>query len=332
MASHIERRKFLATLGGAAVAWPLAARAQAGRVWRIGFVAGGARPVPLYSSAYAGFLHGMRELGYVEGKDYVVEWRFAEGRFELFPDFAAEFARLKVDVIVTALGIAVPPMQQANISTPIIMGYSIDPVGLGFITSLARPGGNTTGLSSAIEDIVAKQVDLLITAVPGLSRLAVLGNPANLTRPIVLKTVEAAARQAGLNLLPLEVPKLQDIERTFEVMTRERAGALIVQVDPFFFTQRALIAELALRHRLPSISGNREYVEAGGLMSYGDSLREFYRRAATFVDKIFKGAKPGDLPVERPTRFNLTINRKTANMLGLDIPPQLQMFADEVIE
>jgi putative ABC transport system substrate-binding protein len=328
----MRRREFITFIGGAAVC-PLAARAQqGGKVWRIGFVAGGARPVPLETSAYAGFLQGMRELGYVEGRDFVVEWRFAEGRYELFPEFATEFARLRVDLIVVlAGGFAVPLMRQANPNIPIVMAYSVDPVGQGVVASLARPGGNTTGLASALTDIMAKQVDFLITAVPNLARVALLTNPRSSTS-LYFKSVEAAAQQARINLLSAKAQNAEEIGSAFDTVTKEHVDAVIVAVDALFFAHRQRIAELALRKRLPSIFGNREYVEAGGLMSYGDSIREFLRHSASFVDKIIKGAKPGDLPIEQPTKFNLVINRKTADALGVRIPPQLYIFADEVIE
>jgi putative tryptophan/tyrosine transport system substrate-binding protein len=329
----VNRRTFITLIGGAAAAWPLTARAQQpAKIWRIGFAAGGARPVQLESSPYAGFLRGMHELGYAEGRDFVIEWRFAEGRYELFPDFAAEFARVKVDLIVTALALAVPSMKQANPNIPIVMGYSTDPVGQGLVASLARPGGNTTGLASALDEIMAKQVDLLVTAVPNLTRVAVLTNPANFTAPIIFKSVESTAQQARISLLPAQAQSAQEIESVFNTVTRERVDAVIVMVDALFFAHRQRIVELTLGARLPSMFGNREYAEAGGLMSYGDSLHEFYRRAATFVDKIFKGAKPSDLPIEHPTKFNLVINRKTADTLGLTISPRLYIFADEVIE
>jgi putative ABC transport system substrate-binding protein len=327
----MRRREFIALVGGAAI-WPLAARAQqSAKIWRIGFVAGGTRPIPLESGPYVGFLQGMRELGYVEDRDFIVEWRFAETRFELFPEFAKEFARLKVDLIVSALGPAVPSMQQANPNTPIVMGYSVDPIE-GLVASLARPGGNTTGLASAIEEIMAKQVDLLLAAVPNLRRVTILTNPASRTAQVIFKSAEAAAQQARLSVVPTKAQNAEEITRAFDTAARERVDAIVVSVDAVFFAHRQRIVDLALKQRLPSIFGNREYVEAGGLMSYGDSLQEFYRRAATFVDKIIKGAKPGDLPIEQPTKFNLVINRKTADALGIVIPASLHIFADEVIE
>jgi putative ABC transport system substrate-binding protein len=329
----MRRREFITLLGGSAAAWPIAARGQqAPKVYRIGFIAGAAPSSSLETNYYGGFLQGMRQLGYVEGRDFVVEWRFAEGRYELFFNVAEEFARLKVDIIVTGLGTAVPPMQQINNKVPIVMGYSVDPVGLDYVDSLARPGRNTTGLSSAVEDIMGKQVDLLKTAIPNLNRFAVLTNPGLASRNIILKSVEAAAKQAGISVVQSDAQNPRDIEKAFDAVSKERVGALIVFVDGLFMLQRHRIVELANERRLPSMFGNREYVAAGGLMSYGDSIAEFYRRSASFVDKIIKGAKPGDLPIEQPTRFNLVINRKTADLLGVSIPPQLYIFADEVIE
>src|SRR5262245_52696650 len=330
----MRRREFITLLGAAAAAWPRAAGAQQpGKVWRIGFVAGGARPVPLESfSTYAGFLQGMRELGYDEGRDFIIEWRFAEGRYELFPDFGMEFARLKVDLIVSSFSGAIPAMRQANPNIPIVMGYATDPVGLGLVASLARPGGNITGLASSLDDIAGKQVDLLVTSLPNLSRVAVLTNPANLANSIVFKSIELAGRQAGITVVLVQAASPQDIESAFSDAIKEDAGALIVAVDALFLAHRQRIAELALRHRLPSVFGQREYVEAGGLMSYGDSMYEFLRRSATYVSKIFKGAKPNELPIEQPTHFHLVINRKTADALDFTISPMLYVFANEVIE
>jgi putative ABC transport system substrate-binding protein len=328
----MRRREFIAGLGGAA-AWPLVARAQQpDRVRRIGFVAGGSRPDSVEASPYAGFLQGMRELGYVEGKDFVIEWRFADGKNERFAGIAAEFAQLNVDLIISGMSLATDPMRRVNTNIPIVMGYSIDPVSQGLVPSLARPGGNITGLSSAMPDTLPKQVDLLITAMPNLSRVAVLLNPNNLMRLTSLKSVESAAWQGRITLTVLEARNRQEIENVFDSLTNEHVDALIVLVEAFFFVHRSRIAELALQHRLPTMFGNREYTVAGGLMSYGDSLKEFYRRAAYFVDKIFKGTKPADLPIEQPTQFNLVINRRTADALGLEIPPQLLAVADEVIE
>jgi len=328
----MRRREFITVLGGAA-AWPVAARAQQpAKVSRIGFVAGGARPPSLESSLYAGFAQGMRELGYIEGKHFIIDYRFAEGQYERFRAIADEFARLRVDIIVAGASFAVPAMREANPSTPIVMGYSIDPVGQGLVASLARPGGNTTGLSSAQHEIVAKQMDLLLATAPNLRRLAVFYNPANSSHASSFKTIEAAAQQAGISLRPTPASNQQEIETALEALGDERVGAVVGLADALFATRRERIAQLAIKARLPSVFSAREYAEAGALMSYGDSLQEFYRRAASFVDKIIKGAKPSDLPVEQPTLFKLVINRRTADALGVTIPAQLYIFADEVIE
>jgi putative tryptophan/tyrosine transport system substrate-binding protein len=333
MRAPIQRREFITLLGGAAAAWPLAAGAQQpGRVWRIGFIAGGERPVSIEAGFYGGFLQGMRELGYVEGKDIVIEWRFAEGRYELLPGLAAEIVRLKVDVIVSAANEGHPVVQRATGTIPIVMTASVDPVGRGIIASLARPGGNITGLASSNDDSAPKQLELLATAVPNVARVGVLVNPRNGGSLAVLKSVQAAGQQARLSIIPVEASNVREVESGFATLTRERVGVLLATPDAFFNAQRQRITELALTHRLPTMFSRREFVDVGGMMSYGESLAEFYRRSATYVDKIFKGAKPADLPVEQPTRFHLVINRKTAAALGVTIPPVLYIFADEVIE
>ena len=274
----------------------------------------------------------MRELGYVEGRDFIIEWRSAEGRYERLYDLAAELARLKVDVILSGSPPAVRPTQQATTTIPIVMGYSVDPVGNGFVASLSRPGGNTTGLTGSTDDTAPKLLDLLTTMVPGLSRVAVLTNPTNPSSLAVMKNARSAAQKASLVLVPAEARNPQQIDEVFADLAKERVTAVMVGGDAMFYVQRQQLAQLALGNRMASVFPLREYAAAGGLMSYGESLREFYRRAASFVDKIFKGAKPGDLPIEQPTRFNLVINRKTADALRLTIPPQLYVFADEVIE
>ena len=323
----MKRRKFITLLGGAA-AWPLAASAQqADGMRRIGFLGGGTVSLqPIYN----GLLQGMRELGYREGKDFVVEWRLAEGQYERFTEFAAEMVRLKVEVIVVSTPAGIRPTQQATSTIPIVMGYSTDPIGSGFVTSLARPGGNVTGLASSLDDIVPKQIELLASTVPGLSRVGLLVNPGNPNTPPVLKSAQVSARQAGFVLVAVEAPS--ELEAALVTLSKERVGAVIVIADAFFNSQRRRLVELALQARLPTMFGQREYAQEGGLMSYGESLFEFYRRAASYVDKIFKGAKPADLPIEQPTLFKLVINRKTADALGVTIPSQLYIFADEVIE
>jgi len=327
----MRRRAFITLLGGAAAAWPLAARAkQAGKVWRIGVLSGASRETAFTN--YEGFLQGMRELGYVEGRDFVMEYRFAEGQYERFPDFAAELVRLNVDVILVGATSAIRMLQRATTTIPIVLAYSTDPVGNGFVASLSRPGGNITGLSSSSDDTAPKQLELVATVVPNVSRIGLLGNPASPTYTDVRKGAQNAAQKVGLTLVSVEARNPQEIEAAFASFVSERVQAFISAGDALFFAQRRQIAELALKSRLPSMFSQREYAAAGGLMSYGENLSEFFRRAASFVDKIFKGAKPGDLPMEQPTRFNLVINRKTADALGVAIPPQLYIFADEVIE
>jgi putative tryptophan/tyrosine transport system substrate-binding protein len=331
MASFIGRRRFLATIAGSAVAWPLNARAQQPRrVWRVGFLT--AVSFEEFSHLYAGFQLGMGELGYLEGKDYISEWRSVEGKYERVPEISAELVRLRVDVIVTGTAAALPALKRTITTIPIVMATSTDPVGSGLVESLARPGGNMTGLASSYDDSSPKQLELLAMIVPSGSRIGLLGNPNNPIYLAVLKSAQDAGQKAGLSLVVLEARDPQEIDNAFAAFAKERVPAVMVAGDAVFFGQRWRIAELALANRLPTMFPQREYTEAGGLMSYGENLADFFRRAASYVDKIFKGAKPGELPIEQPTRFNLTINRKTANALGITIPPQLYIFAGEVIE
>ena len=331
MTATIGRRELLAALGGTAAAWPLAARAQQpGKVWRIGLLSGASNDT--YSRLYAGFQLGMRELGYVEGKDFVGEARYADGNYERLPDLAAELVRSKVDIIVTGLTAGIRTLQQATSTIPIVMAYSTDPVGNGFVASLARPGGNITGLAGSSDDSAPKQLELLATVVPNTPRIGVLGNPATPTYSAVLKSTQNTARKAGLAVVPMEAGNPQQIRKAFAAFAEQRAQAVIVAADAVFFLQRWQLAELAIINRLPSMFSQREYAAAGGLMSYGENLSDFFRRAASFVDKIIKGAKPGDLPIEQPTKFNLVINRTTADAISVTIPSHLYIFADEVIE
>jgi putative ABC transport system substrate-binding protein len=327
----MKRRAFMTLLGSATAIWPFAARAQrASQARRIGFISGGSRDS--LSDIVVGLPQGLQELGYVEGKDFIIEWRFAEGDFERIPGFAADLVQSKVDVFVLGTAAAIRPVQQATTTIPIVMGYSTDPVGNGFVASLAHPGGNITGLASSSDDTSPKQLELLIAAVPTLSHVGYLGNPANVNSPPAIARLEAAARARGLVVVQVGARSLPEIESAFTALSKERVGAIIVAPDALFMLHRKRITQLALELRLPSIFVFREFVLVGGLMSYGENLKEFFRRAATFVDKIFRGAKPGDLPIEQPTKFNLAINRKTANALAMTIPPQLFVFADEVIE
>ena len=327
-----NRRRLVIAFGAGALAAPLASWAQQGKVWRIGFISGAAPPASLETAPQGGFLQGMRELGYVEGRHFVMEWRFAEAKAERYVEFAAELARLKVDVVVTGAPQAVRPMQQAAPQIPIVMGVSTDPVGSGFAASLARPGGNITGIASSLEDSSPKQLELLVAAVPKMVRLGLLTTSMSPAYAAVLKRIQVSAQQARLTLVTADARNGDELAAAFATLSKGRAQAVIVPSDVLFNLNREKIAALAISHRLPSMFGVREYVEAGGLMSYGESFREFFRRAASYVDKIIKGAKPGDLPIEQPSRFYLTINRKTARALGITIPQSLLGRADEVIE
>ena len=328
---QLKRRQFIALLGGAAAAWPLSLRAQqAGKVWRIGFLTAVSREA--YSRLYAGFQEGMRELGYVEGKDFVSEWRSVEGNYERFPELADELARLKVDVIVSGVTAALPALKRATTTIPIVMAYSIDPVGIGVVASLARPGGNITGLASSSDDSSPKQLELLAAVVPNASRIGLLGNSNSPSYFSVLKTAQSAAKRAGLSILPIGARSPQEIEDAFVALARERVPAVMFVGDAVLYQQQHRIAELALANRLATMFSQREYAVAGGLMSYGEDAADFFHRAPFFIDKIFKGAKPGDLPIEQPTKFNLVINLKTAKALGLTISRDFLLIADEVIE
>ena len=326
-----RRDTVLALVALAAAALPRASFAQQqGKVWRVGFLYGNSASTN--SRNTAAFLKGMRELGYVEGKNLVVEWRFADGKFELLPGLAAELVQLQVDVIVTAGSTGVGAAQKATSIIPIVMATAGDPVVGGFAKSLARPGGNITGLSSMNDDIGAKLLDLLLSLVPKLSRVAVLVSPTSRTYRAIAESVRAGAQKAGVKTLVAEASTPQEIENAFSMMALENTGAVIVGASTFFVLQQRQIAELALQYRMPSMFGNRVNVEAGGLMSYGQNIADSYQRSATYVDKIFKGAKPGDLPVEQPVTLELVVNLKTAKALGLTIPQTILLRADEVIQ
>jgi len=328
----MRRRDFIKVVAASASFWPLAAHPQQGaKVWRVGFLAGASRPAVLATSLYGGFLQGMREIGLVEGKDFAVEWRFAEGRFELFPDLVAELVRQNVDVIVLGTGLAVPAAKRATKTIPIVMASAIDPVGRGFVASLAHPGGNITGLASSLQDTAPKQVELLMTALPNLTRIGAAVHPDS-GSVLVLDASRAAAERAGRELVPVEIRSPDEVASAFAMLADQHVGAIMVISSAFFISQRERIAEIARKLRMPTIFAEREYTVAGGLMSYGENISDFYRRAAFYVDKIFKGAKPAELPVQQPTRFFLAINRQTADVIGFSIPLQLLVAADEVIE
>jgi putative ABC transport system substrate-binding protein len=315
------------------LAAPLAAEAQpAGKVTRIGWLGNSPSALPHLREA---FLQGLRDLGYVEGRNVVIEYRYAQGKPERFPALAAELVALKVDVIVVSNTPPALAAKQATRTLPIVFAFAPDPVTEGLVTSLARPGGNVTGLSTLAPELGGKRLELLTQAVPGVTRVAVLWQPGGVperTEKDILTSAEVAGRALGLRLQFVEARGSADVDRAFSDMTRARAGALTVLGSPMFTSERSRLVDLAAKHRLPAVYGRREYVDAGGLMSYAPNLADLFRRAATYVDKILKGAKPGDLPVEQPTKFELVINLKTAKALGLTIPPSLLARADEVIQ
>ena len=326
-----NRRKLLVTLGAGALAFaapPGSFGQQQGKVWRVGFLLPAS--ASLSSPNTGAFLKGMRDLGYVEGRNLVVERRFADGKLERLPGLAAELVQLKVDIIVTAGSPAISAAQKATSTIPIVMASAGDPVGSRFVKSLARPGGNITGFSNMAGDIAAKFIDLLRSVVPKLSRVAMLTS--TMTYGARMQNVQAAAQKAGVKTLVAEASTPQEIENAFSMMVREKADAVFVGSPAVFAQQHRQIAELALKYRMPSLFQDRVTVENGGLISYGQKLTDFYERSATYVDKILKGAKPGDLPVEQPVSFELVVNLKTAKALGLTIPQTILVRADEVIE
>jgi putative ABC transport system substrate-binding protein len=328
----VNRRAFLSGLGALSAA-PSFARAQpASRVYRIGYLGSDPVATEAAESPFGVFLGRLRELGYVEGRNMVVERRFTEGRNERYRAFATELVNLKVDLIVAPGTPAILAAKEATSTIPIVTVIVSDPVGSQLIASLARPGGNVTGMSSSARDITAKGLELLKEIAPRLSRVAVLWNRTSTAHVAMLKELEAAGRTLRVRLQLIDVRTPKDIESAFAAMTKERAEALIPLDGPDIFVQRRRIVELALQHRLPTVFLNRFYTDAGALMSYGPSFADLHGRAATYVDKILKGAKPADLPVEQPTKFELVINHKTAKALGLTIPPSLLQRADEVIQ
>src|SRR5437016_11673129 len=327
----MERRTFMAMLTGGIVVASLSAEAQqATKIARIGFLSLNQGANALLHEA---FRQGLRDLGYVEGRNVVIEYRDAEGKLERLPARAAELVALKVDVIVASGTLAALAAKQTTRTLPVVFTSAADPVTDGLVTSLARPGGNVTGLSNLASELVGKRLELLTQAVPGISRVAVLWQPGAVderTEKDMLKAAEVAARALGVRLQFVEARGPENFGRAFSDMTRARAGALTVLTSNMFVTERRRLVDLAAKNRLPAVYNVREFVDAGGLMSYGPDLADLYRRAATYVDKILKGAKPGDLPVEQPTKFELVINVKTAKTLGLTIPQSVLGRADAV--
>jgi putative tryptophan/tyrosine transport system substrate-binding protein len=330
LASHLGRRKFLATLAGAAAGWPLAARAQQpSKLPTIGFLGGASALTE--SQWAASFVRRLHELGWTEGRTVGIEYRWAEGRNEP-AEIVAEFVRLKVDLIVTYGTPSILAAKQATSAIPIVFAAAGDPVRTGIVASLARPGGNITGLSLLATDLTGKRIELLREVVPGLRRLALLGNVGNPQVVVEIGEVQAAARTLGLDVVASsEIRKAEEIAPAFESF-KGHADALFVVLDPLINNNRAPIATLALGGRLPTMHGLRDLVEAGGLMSYAANFPDLFRRTAGLVDKILRGVKPAEIPVEQPTKFDLVVNLKTAKALGLTIPETFLARADEVIE
>ena len=327
----MDRRAFLGALGLFAV--PITSEAQpAAKVYRIGLLGGSPPKTPGGRRAWEGFFHGMRELGYVEGQNMLVEGRFYGDQTGRLPALAAELVRLNVDVIVAGTSPAPEAAQRATSTIPIVMAIHFDPVGSGLAASLAKPGKNVTGLSSLTRELVGKRLQLLKEAIPGISRVAVLSNPTVTTQALELKEAGVAAQALKVRLQFLEARAPSDFAGAFSAMTRERAGGVIIITSSMFYAERTRIAELASQSRVPAVYSAREFAEAGGLMTYGTDLRESFRRAATYVDRILKGAKPSDLPIEQPAKFDLAINLKAAKALALTIPASLLQRADQVIE
>src|SRR5262245_7943845 len=324
------RRQFITLLGGTAAMWPLAARAQqSSKVPTIGFL--GSSSASGWGPWTAAFVQRLEALGWVEGRTVAIEYRWAEGRSERYAEIAAEFVRLKVDVIVTS-GAALAEVKRTTSTIPIVFALASDPVGTGWIASLARPGGNATGLSQQSRELAGKRLELLREIVPALRRLAAMGNVGNPTFALEISDVQAAARALSLDVATFEIRRVEDIVPAFAAI-KDRADALyVIGSDPLIVPKRVSINTLAAAARLPTVHSAREYVEAGGLLSYGPNYADLFRRAGNYVDKILRGAKPGEMPVEQPTKFDLVINLTTAKALGLTVPETLLARADEVIE
>lgn len=328
--TRIRKQVAVIATAVAILALPHPVRAEQARVYRIGFIS------PASSSAMAtrdeAFRQGLRALGYTVGQNIMIEYRWADGKTERLPGFAAELVNLKLDIIVTHGGEATRAVQQASTTIPIVIAAADDPHAAGLVASLARPGGNATGLSILTPDLTGKRLELLKAILPGLTRVAVLWNPSNPIAEPELKKAEVAAPSFGLRLQFLSVRDAREFASAFSSMKRERADALFLLSDAMFFGRRKEIMDLAAGNRLPVVAHLREFTDAGGLMSYGPNVVDLHRRAATYVDKILKGTNPGDLPVEQPTKFDLVINLKTARALGITVPASLLRRADHVIE
>jgi len=335
LARRMSRRdalRALLALGAGAVAPRVVPAQGQSKMRRIGFLTPRSRPSPPNTDAFSeAFTQGMRELGYVEGRNVVIEWRYADGRYQSLPELAAELARMDLEVIVTYGTAAAQALKKTTASIPIVVAAAVDLVGSGIVASLGHPGGNITGLSAIGVDLSPKHAELIKTMVPGLASVAVLVNPGNSTHPAVLKNVEAAAETLGMKVVPVDARTASEIDAAVATAARKGAGAVIVATDALYSGQGPRLADASLKHRLPTISIYMEHAQAGTLMSYGEDIAGFHRQAATYVDKILKGVKPANLPVEQPTRFELVINRKTAKALGLNVPQELLLRADKLL-
>jgi putative ABC transport system substrate-binding protein len=326
---RMKRREFITLLGGAAATWSMLAHAQQpAKLPTIGFMGVGSPSTQL--SSFTAFAQRLREIGWVDGRSFAIVLRWAEGRNERFAEIAAEFVALKVNVIVTGGG-AVPAVKQATSTIPIVFYLANDPVDSGYVASLARPGGNVTGLSAQSTDLIGKRLELLREVMPALRRLATMGDGGNQSVRVEMDEVQRAARMLGIEVTEFEIGRAEDIAPAFETL-KGKTEALYLMTTPRLVTNRNRVNILALGTRLPTMYGNRDAVEIGGLMSYGPDVSDLWRRSADYVDKILRGAKPADIPIEQPTKFNLAVNLTTARMLGLEVPRMLLARADEVIE
>ncbi len=328
--AQVARREFIALLGGATAAWTLTARAQqSAHIPRIGFL--GLGPAFGFAAAIASLRQGLHDLGYVDGKNIIIEFRWADSVDQL-PTLAAEFVRENVDIIFANSSTMVEPARQATKTIPIVFAVHADPVGMGHVASLAHPGGNITGLTMLLTDIAAKELDLLSQAAPQARRIGVLFNPTTPSHNLAVEAVESTGHKLHVDLVAVPASTADDFAGALSTISDKGAAALLVVASPVFAAGRLRLAELALKHRLPAMFSTRADAEAGGLMSYGADLNDLYRRSAVYIDKILKGAKPGDLPVEQATKYQFVINLKTAKALGVAIPPNVLALADEVIE
>ena len=327
----MQRREFIRLLSVIVAAWPLAARAQQpAKIPRIGFL--GNSTATMEANLIGPLRDGLRELGYEEGRNVIIEFRWADGKYDQFPALVAELLAAKVDVIITAGTPATLAIKKATSTVPLVFIAVGDPVGTGVVPNLGRPGGNITGLSSIAPDLEGKRLELLREVVPKLSHVAFFLNPANAFHTASMRQARVAAQSLGIKLQPMEVNKSEQLDGAFASIVKEKPDALLILADRIFLHNRKRMMEFAIQQRLPSVNAYRELVEAGGLISYGPSYEDMHRRAAVYVDKILKGTKPADLPIEQPTKFTLLINLKTAKTLGLTVPPTLVARADELIE